>query len=346
MKLPNLKTRSKEAIQKCLADMPFLRILGVASAEPDADLSVKLKAKDQAWDLLIEAKASGQPRNLRQAASQLRSYLANRPGTYGVLVVPFISADGARVCEEAGLGYLDLAGNCRLAFGTVFVEKQGRPNPFAARRDLLSLYRPKASRILRVLLADPKREWKMKDLAAEAGVSLGHVANVKRALFEREWAAAGPEGVRLTKPDALLADWVENYDLRQREARDYYSMDGPGEVESRLAAVARRVGSKVALTGFSAAVRLAPFVKYQRAMAYVMGDEEAAVKGLELKKVESGANTTLLIPKDEGVFYGTSEIDRVPVVSPLQAYLDLVSFRGRGEEAAEFLLDKVIKPKW
>ena len=64
------------------------------------------------------------------------------------------------------------------------------------------------------------------------------------------------------------------------------------------------------------------------------------------KKVESGANITLLIPSDEGVFYGASEIEGVPVASPIQSYLDLVSFRGRGEEAAQFLLDKVIKPKW
>jgi len=346
MKPSDLKTRSKDAIQECLAGIPFVRIFSIASDEPNADFHVKLKVEDEAWSLLVEANLSGQPRVLRQAANELRSYLANRPGAYGVLAAPFISAAGARVCEEAGVGYLDLAGNCRFAFGTVFVEKQGRPNPFAARRNLRSIYRPKAARILRVLLADPNREWKMKGLAAEAGVSLGHVANVKRALLDREWAAAGPDGIRLAKPDALLAEWVENYDLRRREARDYYSMDGPAEVESSLASVARRVSSKVALTGFSAAVRLAPFVKYQRAMAYVMGDEEGVAKGLELKKVESGANVTLLIPKDEGVFYGASEIDGVPVASPVQAYLDLVSFRGRGEEAAQFLLEKVIKPKW
>lgn len=346
MKLPDLKTRSKDAIQKCLKSIPFLRIIGIASGEPDADFSVKLKVKDQAWTLLVETKESGQPRVLRQVVNQLRSNLASRPGAYGVLVAPFISTDGARICAEAGMGYLDLAGNCRLAFGTVFVEKQGRPNPFGSRRDLLSLYRPKAARILRVLLADPKREWKMKGLAAEGGVSLGHVANVKQALLEREWATAAPEGVRLTNPEALLAQWAENYDLRQREAQDYYSMDGLAEIEFRLTAVARRVGCKVALTGFSAAVRLAPFVKYQRAMAYVMGDEEAVAKELELKKVESGANITLLIPKDEGVFYGASEIDGVPVASPIQAYLDLVGVSGRGEEAADALLNKVIKPKW
>jgi hypothetical protein len=346
MKLLDLTTKGENAVRQCLASVPFLRVVRITDGATGTDFIAQVKAGDRTWNLLAEVRGSGQPRALREAASQLHACLAPRSGAYGVLVAPFISADGARVCEEAGLGYVDLAGNCRLAFGTVFIEKQGRPNPLPARRDLLSIYRPRAARILRALLADPKRQWRMKGLAAEAGVSLGHVANVKQALLGRELAAAGPEGIRLTKPGALLAEWAENYDLRQREARDYYSLDGPAEVESRLPAAAGRVGSKVALTGFSAAARLAPFVKYQRATAYVTGDEEAVARDLGLKKVESGANVTLLIPADEGVFYGVSEIEGVPVVSPIQAYLDLASFRGRGEEAAQFLLDRVIKPKW
>jgi hypothetical protein len=65
-----------------------------------------------------------------------------------------------------------------------------------------------------------------------------------------------------------------------------------------------------------------------------------------LKEVPSGSNITLLKPYDEGVMYGAREVDGVWIVAAIQAYLDLVSFRGRGEEAAEALLDQVIMPKW
>jgi hypothetical protein len=34
------------------------------------------------------------------------------------------------------------------------------------------------------------------------------------------------------------------------------------------------------------------------------------------------------------------------IVSLIQIYLDLKSYKGRGEEAAEVLLRDVIKPKW
>ena len=46
--------------------------------------------------------------------------------------------------------------------------------------------------------------WKVADLAKKAGVSLGHVSNVRHALIDREWARSDPEGLILTEPDALL----------------------------------------------------------------------------------------------------------------------------------------------
>ena len=55
---------------------------------------------------------------------------------------------------------------------------------------------------------------------------------------------------------------------------------------------------------------------------------------------------TLLEPYDAGVFYGSKEIDGIIVASPIQVYLDLRGLRGRGEEAADKLLNEVIRPQW
>jgi hypothetical protein len=38
--------------------------------------------------------------------------------------------------------------------------------------------------------------------------------------------------------------------------------------------------------------------------------------------------------------------DGSPVVSAIQAYLDLTTTRGRGMEAAQALLEEVIEPQW
>jgi hypothetical protein len=81
-------------------------------------------------------------------------------------------------------------------------------------------------------------------------------------------------------------------------------------------------------------------------MAYVDAEEDHLLKLFEFKEVGSGANVTLLMPYDAGVFYGVTAKDESRVVSPVQLYLDLIGFKGRGEEAANALLEEVIKPLW
>jgi hypothetical protein len=107
------------------------------------------------------------------------------------------------------------------------------------------------------------------------------------------------------------------------------------------------MGTRCALAGFSAAARLAPFVRYQRGSLYL---EEAALarvaSTLELKEVATGANLALWVPYDDGVWYGALERNRETMTSPVQTYLDLLSLHSRGEEAAAFLLDREIKPQW
>lgn len=75
-------------------------------------------------------------------------------------------------------------------------------------------------------------------------------------------------------------------------------------------------------------------------------DIERLTDKVDLKPVTSGANVTILKPYDEGVFYNTQGVDGVPVVSAVQIYLDLMKIHGRGEEAAQAVLERVIKKIW
>jgi hypothetical protein len=345
-----LVEEAERALRECLERVPFLSIKRVqreprlGSASPD--IALKLKTPDGEQMVLVEVKSSGQPRVVREAVNQLLQYRAKVPEAYGVLVAPYISPQSAQICTESGIGYVDLAGNCRLSFRQVYVEREGRPNPAPQRRDLRSLYSPRTTRVLRVLLLDPKKTWKLQPLAQEAGVSLGQVYNVKKLLADREWIRTDEEGLRLVEPGSLLTEWSQNYTYRRNAARDLYSLDAPPEIESEVATACRDGSVQYALTGFSAAARLAPMVRYQRVTAYVSGDLGDLIKNLGLKEVPSGANVTLLSPYDEGVFYGAADVNGIQIVSPVQAYLDLIGFRGRGEEAATFLLEQVIQRQW
>ena len=345
-----LEKKAKEAIQICLSKVPFLSIESVKKEpvrqDKGPDFLVRLTLPEREKNLVVEVRGNGQPRLARDGVNQLLRYRDTFPEAYGILVAPYISHKAAEICAAADIGYVDLAGNCRLSFGQVYIEQTGKPNPFDQKRDLRSLYSPKAERVLRVLLSKPRKAWRMAELAEKAGVSLGQVSNVKKLLLDREWVQAEKSGLALIKPQALLMEWSENYSFRRNQVQDYFSLKKVAEIEADLAEVCNRNKLVYAFTSFSGAARLAPAVRYQRVFVYIEETEEDVAPLLGLKKVTSGANVSLLIPYDEGVFYGASDFEGVQIASAAQIYLDLRGFRGRGEEAAQQLLGQVILPQW
>lgn len=342
--------QAEMSLRECLSDIPFVELDRIqvepGDLDPPTDMKAWLDLPDGEMMLLLDVEASGQPRIVRNTVNQIRRRIRQYPRAYGIFVAPYVSPTSARILSENDMGYLDFAGNCRLSFRTVFISKEGRSNPFTQKRDLCTLYSRKAARVLRVLLTHPGRAWRTQELASEANVSLGQVANVKKLLEDREWMRSDSEGMRLVEPESLLAEWAGNYSNRRNEIRQYYSPKSPPELESDLADACGDLGIRYALTGFSSAARLAPFVRYQRAMAYIQDDQERLAGALGLKEVDSGANVSLIVPYDEGVFYGGSKVDGVIIASPVQTYLDLLGIRGRGEEAARFLLQEVIRKQW
>lgn len=346
-----LEDRAKEALLKCLEEAP----LSVAEDVPEItpidgkrpDLLVKVRAADGDQLLVVEVKRSGQPKPAREGVNQILRHLENYPDAYGILIAPYIAPRAASICTQAGIGYVDFAGNCSIAFRQIYIRVDGRPNPFRRDKTLQSLFAPKASRVLRVLLNNPSdRVWKVKELSREADVSIGHVSNVKNLLEERELVQSHKVGFSLIDPNALLKEWSENYTYRENRVQDFYSLSDIPEVEIELAQAAQELSLEFALTGFSGASRLAPVVRYQRMMAFASGNVNALADRTSLKKVESGANVTILEPYDRGVFYGSKEYDGAKVASPIQVFLDLKGFRGRGDEAAQGLLEQVIRPAW
>ncbi len=351
MKDQKLINNAIDALRNILKDVAFVELAEdgqqSTTAEPCWDWQIRLRLPDQQIWLLVEVKNTGEPRFARAAANQLLRYQDALPGSYGIFIAPWISPAAAQICKEAGVGYVDLVGNCRLTFGTIHINRAGRPNPFTEKRTLRSLYSPKAARVLRVLLSAPRHPWKLQSLANEAQVSLGQVHKVKNLLMDREWLQVELDGIILNKPAELLAAWAQNYSYRRNGLRQYYTLESPVEVENNLSTICTKLGIRYALAAFSAASRLAPFVRYQRAYAYVQ--EEAVQElllSLQLKEVSSGANLALWIPYDEGIWYGMREVGGANVTSAVQTYLDLQSMHERGGEAASFLLEQVIRPLW
>jgi hypothetical protein len=69
-------------------------------------------------------------------------------------------------------------------------------------------------------------------------------------------------------------------------------------------------------------------VRYQKVSAYANGNVSALAETLGWKAVTSGANVSLLIPYDDGVFYDAKNVDEIAIVLLVQTYLDLQSILG------------------
>lgn len=127
---------------------------------PDFAIQVETKEKEK-YLIVFEVKSTGQPRYARMAAHQLQSIIDKRKEVYGIFGAPFISEESRQICCEAGIGFLDLAGNCFFRFNNVYINIEGRPNPYPATRPLRSIFAPKSTRALRVpyfLLEDKRKD--------------------------------------------------------------------------------------------------------------------------------------------------------------------------------------------
>lgn len=335
---------AKEAIESILTAIPGVKLdwdMYARSDQPHltklADFTVTLDGGGRRDTLVIEYRSQGHPRQLRDAIDRLLRFRhrSNRQD-YLVVAAPFITAEGAKVCQEEGVGYYDLAGNCRLIFGNYYVERSGQPNPF--RKDHVgasNLYGPKSERVLRVLFDG--QEWKVVPLAERAHVSTGTVSIVRNLLLEREWAKDGPSGLKLTQAKKLLTDWATVWKRRRETPKTYFTLKPLAEIEAAMAKFADQHHAQFALTGAAGAWRVAPMTRYNRTQVYWEGDPEQLAAGVGLKQADTGANVHLLTPRDEGVFFAKQAVEGLPVVSSLQLYLDLQRDPARGEEAAEHL---------
>jgi hypothetical protein len=188
-----------------------------------------------------------------------------------------------------------------------------------------------------VLLTNPGAGWQVQSLAREAEVSLGLASRVKEMLREGGYVVEENRRIKLASVFPLLEDWSKVYTYKKNNIYEYFSQLDSRTIERVVRQYCDENRLRSALTLLSAASRVAPMVVMDKAFLYVEKDIPKLADRLGFKSVSSGANVMLLQPYDPGVFYKSEAVEDVTVVSTVQLYLDLVKFKGRGEEAAEFL---------
>ena len=365
---PALERALLEKLQAILADTRWpakVRLLapreGDGGWRPDAIALLRTRTGLR-LELWVEAK-----RDLRPGAfgswAQSRRPKASSGVAIPVLAVPSISERLADLCRRAGWSWYDLAGNCRIEVpGLLHIERRGNPPAYRPPRAVANLGTPAAARVLRALLtpAHAGRTWSHRDLLQQTHwpqipsdhpVSIGLINKVLHHLRDEGYVeVADGRGIRLRDPKGLLNAWTKAYRFDRHERRSYFTLLKGAKLERALFGTAT-VGMAV-YAAFSAAERQAPHVRQPKTWVYVTTHcLDQLVQSTEAKAVDSGENLVVLIPDDVGVFVsfdGDVPIGerRLHSTDPVQTYVDLRHCGGRGEEAAQALLEQRLLPAW
>lgn len=291
-------------------------------------------------DLLCVILTEGYPEEVRHF---LREISDHKPtSTYSealiTIVAPYLSEEAQALCREAGVGYLDLAGNAYLETERFYFLLAGRPNALARKREVQSPLRGRAERIVRRLFLDPSRVWSLRALAEAAQVSLGLTSMVTTALAKNGWLGKTRQGVFLLDAKGLLEAWAEVYDLRNSPFIAYRAWDDPSILERRLV-TNKDFAGRYALTLWSGAYHLLHEGDPPAHMAlFWRGAPEDLAQALRLSREVGKGYVFVFQPYDESLLWGAVETpEGLMVAHPLQLYLDL----GSGDERELALAQRV-----
>ena len=303
----------------------------------EADLEFEFEGKF----FIIEYRASSAIAPLKAAMDNLLRMPSSRTRAGIPLVcVPFMGEAGSRLCREMGISWFDLSGNAWIRSQDVFINVQGRPNLFKAKGRPADIFAPKSSRIARWLLINFPASFSQKDLARSTGMDEGFVSRIVSRMISQDLVQRDDSGkIRLQDPDALLDIWREKYRIHAHQFLKGHiaARNGP-DLLRHIAQACQDQGMEYACTGLGAAWLYSGFAAFRIAGFYLMTSPSASwMENFGFQEEPKGANVWLIVPKDEGVFHGATEVEGLQCVHPLQAYLDLKDHPERSAEAAEQL---------
>ena len=294
----------------------------------------------------VEWKRSGSLDQVALAIHQMTEARDDLPdGVIPLLAVPYMGDLARERCAEARLPWLDLSGNARIVATGIFYQNLGHPNRFRRPGRPESAFGPKGSRIARRLLMEAGETFRQRSLAASTGLDEGHVSRIVGKLLESGLVERGRDGIRVTDANLLLDSWQEEYRFDRHTVLRGHIASGSGDGLTRsLAETLSKMELPYAVTALPAAWLWTRHAGFRLATVYLSEIPSAALLAdIGFREEPRGANTWLVIPNDEGVFDGASEVEEIRCVHPVQAYLDLKDHPERAREAAAELRSGLLR---
>lgn len=295
-----------------------------------------------------------------------------RPGVSFALICPALSTRAQAYAIEQGIDFIDLAGNISINVpGEFTLQRLGIRNKEQGKESASpifpNIFSGRYSRVLRVLLEKPK-SWTLTEISTELtvetdriaqaystqqirfSISLGTISKALSSLDQQLWVRRQGSSVIVPEPRRLLLEWAEKYKERYRW-RLRSSFETSSSLGSTLTQINSGLSSLVrgpyAFTATAAATD-APFVDLDRIDIFLLSDQnDIKLRQFGERPVsETAPRLRFIFPYDEGVFLYARTEASLPLVSNIQAFLDLYARGGRDLKQADYLLDNVIAKSW
>ncbi len=343
-----------EHLVEDLRSLPGLEVLGVERelvvGSRAIDLVVDIRCKGYLAQLVIEIKGGKvTPSKALSAVEHLSG--SGLDGTR-MLAASSLSAATRELLRQHGVAYWDGGGSLYLELPqAIYVIDKPAPPQVREDREPKNPYRGSSAQVLHTMLLEPKRPWKVTELAQEARVSPYTSQQVLGYLESQLWVrreGRGPQGVRhLTQPGKLLDDWASHHSWSSYRTLRFHRLAKNIAVQREQ--VVSFLGSQEkpwALTLEHGAQAIAPFVtQLPGAMTALVPDSQpwtTLARKAGFREVGDGENLRLWLVSNETPFIGCREHDGLPIASPVQLYLDLFQWPRRGKEQAQHLRERVL----
>ena len=317
------------------------------AASRDGPVQADLLVAAGDFNFVVEWKTAGEAAVVAMAARVVQQFAAQwKKKSIPLVAVPYMGEVGRRLCEEAGVCWLDLSGNAHLVAPGLRVTIEGKPNQFKRLGRPRSVFAPKSARIVRRLLIEPESSFSQRALAKATGLDEGFTSRIVRHLEEQRLVARDAAGeLKVADYDALLDAWREAYDFSKHHiVRGHIAARSGDEILCRVSDRLKLDKLDHAATGLAGAWLLNQFAGFRLVVFYVSQMPSAeARQAMDFHEEQQGENVWLAVPNDEGVFDGGVERDGIRCVHPVQVYMDLKDQPERSAEAAEQLRAKLLR---
>lgn len=259
-----------------------------------------------------------------------------------ILVSPEFGPRAREILSGAGISWLEPDGDCRIALGSLFIERltrgpRRRPAGAPETRYVADLFSGGPLRVVRSLLIEPHLSWTLEDMADRTGLTLGFVSRVFKTLARDAYMDRARGDNRVRDRDALLDAWASAPSPKDSVTERVATVSSTENLIQMIRDAS--VQRLYAITAEAAADRIAPFARYSRVEMYV-DDVAGWDRELGLTAVPRGGNLVLIKSSDTGVFDGAFERNGLQLVSRPQLYVDLVRRGGAAAEAAAFMRER------